>query len=91
MKLPKLDIEKLRMKAEELVREQARRSIPGEAKAAAAVEALAEWVDDALEWGPGIPGRLAEWADGRVARVLLGALVQEAYVRLEAADLLGSP
>lgn len=74
--------EQIRVWAADLVREAALRPISGEEKRDEVVDKLVELIDKALKWGPGPAGRIAEWMDGRLARILLTPLVHEVYLRL---------
>ena len=74
--------------ADSLVREAALTALDGPAKRKRVVKALSTRIDDALKFGPGPAGRLAEWADGRLAELLLTPLVHKVYESLGAAGEL---
>lgn len=54
----------------------------GPARHRRAVRLLAQELDDAIEWGPGPAGRIAEALDGPVLQLLLGGIVRAAYERV---------
>lgn len=54
----------------------------GPARHRRAVRLLAQELDEAIEWGPGPAGRIAEALDGPVLQLLLGGIVRAAYERV---------
>ena len=75
---PNLRIRELARKAVQDVKTEA---LSGREKFEKALDGLVESVDEAHTYPDswGIAGKLAEAADGRVIRWILGALLQEAY------------
>lgn len=75
-----LNVHALANRAEAIVLEQASHAIDGEAKRAAAIDALVAWVDNLNVVGPA-----AEPAVLAVVRLLAHSVIQHAYDRLHAA------
>ena len=76
----------IRKKALELVRKQQGTKVTGPEKMKAAIDELAEWIDEKLTFGPGLVGRLAEAADGPAAKGLLSLFMQEVYEEVKAGE-----
>tara|TARA_R110000824_G_scaffold59858_1_gene160411 strand:- start:10917 stop:11249 length:333 start_codon:yes stop_codon:yes gene_type:complete len=77
--IPKLDMDEVRSFAYDIVYGLIREKIPGEDKHALAVDKVAKFIDEKLDFGPGVVGSIAEALDGPIASLLVGAIVKESY------------
>jgi hypothetical protein len=70
---------KVRDFAKKTVHSLIRNQSSGSEKHQIAVERVAQFIDEQIDFGDGAVGSIAEALDGPIARFLVGALVKDAY------------
>ena len=82
--LPPINWPALEEKIHDVILDQAPKVLPGAEKMALAVNNVAKWLDDQVDFSAlGIAGAALEAADGPILKFLIKGLVQRAYDQLK--------